>query len=72
MGIHMQNLQSIVGDPVKNELGLLWQKIIENVDSSRRLTYKLLNLNLIPTQVYKRRESVFEHHKIAYTRLRLG
>ena len=72
MGIYMQALQRIEGDPVKNELELLQRKIRENPDSSRRLTYQLLNPELLAPKVYCSQDPVPEHQRIAYTRIRLG
>ena len=72
MGIHLQALQRIEGDPVKKELDLLRQKVREDVNSSRRLTYRLLNPELLSPQIYSGQETVPEHHRIIYTRIRLG
>ena len=72
MGVYIQKLQRIEGDPVRNELELLRRKIRNNVDSSRRSTYKLLNPDLFAPQIYIGQSSVPEHQRIAYTRIRLG
>ena len=72
MGIYLQNLLQIEGDPVENELRLVKQRVTENLDSSRRLTYKLLNPELVVPDIYRKSNFVPEHHRIAYTRIRLG
>ena len=71
MGVYIQKLQRIEGDPVRNELELLRRKIRNNVDSSRRSTYKLLNPDLFAPQIYIGQSSIPEHQRIAYTRIRL-
>ena len=72
MGMYLQALLNIEGDPVENELILLQQKVMENVESSRRITYRMVNPELRAPAIYSSREAVPEHHRAAYTRIRLG
>ena len=72
MGKYMQMLDQIRQDPVDNEIKNLQRKINENMESSRRMTYKELNPDLVSPTVYHSRLHLIEHHRIAYTRFRLG
>ena len=73
MGIYIEQLMHTEHDPVTSEFQTLKDKINGNIESSRRIMYKQLNPNLESSPVYKDLKlSIPEHHRISYTRIRLG
>ena len=55
------------------ERQLLKTQVNENIESSKRMTYKLLNPNLESPNLYRNHNLYIpEHHRVAYTRMRLS
>ena len=73
MGIYIEQLGQSEQDTVLLECQALRDRVNANIESSRRLMYKQLNPDLESPTLYKSRHiSIPEHHRIAFTRLRLG
>ena len=72
MGVYISQLEEMEGDPVHLEKLELKRKVTDNTESSRRITYKLLNPQLESPTIYRSHSYIPEHHRIAYTQFRLS
>ena len=72
MGKYLEKLEREDQDPIKAELESIKQKISNDQDSTRRRTYKQLNVRLESPEVYHNQIFIPEHHRIAFTRFRVG
>ena len=72
MGKYCQALERETRDPIKAEIENIKQKILDDQNSTRRMTYRQLNNNLESPAVYHRQIFIPEHHRIAFTRFRVG
>ena len=72
MGKYLEALERGNQDPIQTEIENRRQKILYDMNSSRRITYRQLNSSLESPTVYNKQISVPEHHRIAFTRVRVG
>ena len=73
MGKYIQQLQQLQQDPLASEREALEIKVRNQLGSTRRDTYMEINPGLITPDIYRKSfDFVPEHHRTAFTRIRLG
>ena len=71
MGKYLTTLETGNQDPIQEEINIRKQSILNDIASTKRITYRQLNNNLESPAVYKKQLFIPEHHRIAYTGLEL-
>ena len=73
MGKYIQQLQQLQQDPLASEREALEIKVRNQLGSTRRDTYMEINPGLITPDIYRKSSDfVPDHHRTAFTRIRLG
>ena len=72
MGKYLEALERGNQDPIQAEIENRRQKMLCDMNSSKRIPYRQLNSSLESPTVYDKQIFVPEHHQIAFTRFRVG